>query len=140
MTRWTASQRRRVARRANHLCEYCHTQQSLTGHDFTLDHIHPASLGGTGALDNLCFCCFWCNNFKHAQITATDPRTKVVVSLFHPRRDRWEEHFHWDATGTHLRGRTAIGRATVAALRLNRASLVQARRLWVQYKLHPPGK
>ena len=131
--------RRRVARRARNLCEYCRTLQDLTGHDFTLDHIQPEALGGTSTFDNLCFCCFWCNNYKQARTQARDPRTGQTVPLFHPRRDQWEEHFRWDAACTRLRGRTATGRATVQTLRLNRASLVQARRLWVKYGLHPPA-
>jgi hypothetical protein len=37
--------------------------------------------------------------------------------LFHPRTDNWIEHFDWD--GTWLRGKTAIGRTTVAVLDIN---------------------
>src|SRR4029450_6918054 len=33
--------RRRVRRRAQGLCEYCRSRVELTGHDFTVDHVHP---------------------------------------------------------------------------------------------------
>ncbi len=37
-----------------------------------------------------------------------------------------------------LRGITAIGRATVAALKLNLGAHVVARRLWIIAGVHPP--
>lgn len=139
MSKLPAALRRRVARRARKLCEYCRTLQDLTGHEFTIDHIRPESLGGASTFDNLCLCCFWCNNFKQARTEAFDPQTNQLVPLFNPRRDRWEEHFRWNATGTRLRGRTAIGRVTIRTLKLNRKSLVASRRLWAKHGLHPPS-
>ena len=139
MSRIHAALRRRVARRARKLCEYCRTFQDLTGHDFTIDHILPESLGGTGTFDNLCLCCFWCNNFKQARTEAHDSVTGQTISLFNPRSEKWEDHFRWDSTFSRIRGRTAMGRPTVKLLRLNRASLVQSRRIWVQHNLHPPA-
>jgi HNH endonuclease len=138
MSRRSADLRRRVRQRAQNLCEYCRTLMDLTGHEFTLDHILPEAHGGTSQFDNLCFCCFWCNNYKQARIQLIDSRTGRLVRLFHPRLDRWEDHFRWSSTATRIIGRTAVGRATVEGLRLNRPNLVQARRLWVRYNLHPP--
>ena len=57
--------------------------------EFTVDHVIPASRGGTDDFDNLCLCCFRCNNYKHATIEAADPRTGRVVPLFNPRMDNW---------------------------------------------------
>jgi hypothetical protein len=93
---------------------------------------------GVHRLDNLCSCCFWSNAFKQARAEARDPRTDTVTRLFHPRLDSWSDHFRWSRDGTRILGRTAVGRATVAALRLNRSILVKARRLWVRHGLHPP--
>jgi len=138
MSRVSIAQRDRVRLRARNLCEYCRSQMSLTGHDFTVDHITPEAQGGTSNLDNLCLCCFWCNNFKKSQTHFLDPRTNTRVRLFHPRLDVWPEHFRWSSTTTRIIGRTAIGRATVIALRLNRPTLVHARRLWARHGLHPP--
>ena len=138
MSRLSLAVRRRAQRRARNLCEYCRTLMDLTGHEFTIDHILPEARGGTGDFDNLCFCCFWCNNYKQARTHALDPRTGQRVPLFHPRRDLWEEHFRWNASATRILGRTPTGRATIQALRLNRPSLVEARRIWVRHDLHPP--
>ncbi|MDQ3812918.1 MAG: hypothetical protein M3347_03095 [Armatimonadota bacterium] len=68
-----------------------------------------------------------------------DPRTNALVRLFNPRLDVWHEHFRWSPTATLIIGRAAIGRATVIALRLNRPTLVRARRLWARHGLHPPA-
>lgn len=58
--------------------------------------------------------------------------TGAVVPLFHPRRDVWAEHFAWDDEGMVIDGLTPTGRATVAALRMNRLPIVRLRRLWVK--------
>jgi hypothetical protein len=111
----------------------------FTGHEFTVDHIIPEALGGSSDIANLCFCCFWCNNFKQARTRARDPCTGRRVPIFNPRIDRWIDHFRWSLTFTRISiiGRTPSGRATVDALRLNRPSLVIARRIWVRHDLHP---
>lgn len=129
----------RVRHRAHSLCEYCLSQMTLTGQDFTIDHIIPEAEGGLTVFANLCLCCFWCNNFKNARIHFTDPRTGQNVRLFNPRLDTWQDHFRWSPTATRIIGRTAVGRATVVALRLNRETLVRARYLWARHGLHPPN-
>jgi len=140
MSHVSAALRRAVRRRARGLCEYCRSCPELTGHDFTIDHIVPTSSGGVNRSQNLCWCCFWCNNFKQAQTQAVDPRTSRLVPLFHPRLDQWEGHFKWSRDGTRMIGRTPTGRATIEALRLNRPILLRARRVWVRHGLHPPDK
>jgi hypothetical protein len=138
MSRIATGLRERVRLRARNLCEYCRSQINLTGQDFTIDHIIPESAGGYNDVANLCLCCFWCNNFKHARLHLLDARTGNIVRLFNPRQDIWEEHFRWSPTQTRIIGRTAIGRVTVIALRLNRPTLVRALLLWVRHGLHPP--
>ena len=138
MKRLSIAWRERIRLRARNLCEYCRSQMNLTGHDFTIDHIIPEAEGGSNDFANLCLCCFWCNNFKRARLHLLDARTGHQVRLFHPRRDIWAEHFRWSPTKTRIIGRPAIGRVTVIALRLNRLTLVGARRLWARHGLHPP--
>jgi HNH endonuclease len=140
MSRIPLPLRRAVQERARGLCEYCHSQMDVTGHEFPVDHILPKMLGGTDEIDNLCCSCSGCNTYKQARVQATDPRTGRVVPLFHPRRDRWDAHFRWSPTATRVMGRTAIGRATIEALRLNRPRLVRSRRIWAAYGLHPPHR
>lgn len=130
--------RRLVRKRARNLCEYCRSRMDYTGHEFTVDHIFPESRGGGDAFDNLCFCCFWCNNYKNIRTSFRDPRTDRTVHLFNPRKELWEEHFRWSRGSTKIIGRTACGRATIIALRLNREVLVRTRRIWVANGLHPP--
>jgi hypothetical protein len=138
MTRLSAALRRAVRRGARERCEYCQSSSLLTGEELTADHIVPSARGGADDLDNLCYCCFWCNNYKSAATAARDPRTGDAVPLFNPRRDAWGNHFRWSSSGARIIGRTAVGRATVKALRLNRTTLVRARKIWVGTRLHPP--
>ena len=121
-------------------CVYCHTTEANTGQPMTVDHIVPQAQGGPTTFDNLCFACRRCNEFKSSAITACDPLTGEIVPLFHPRTAyncEWGEHFAWDASGTRVIGLTAIGRATVVALNMNNAVIVDARRRWVSVGWHP---
>ena len=86
MSRISPALRRRVRERARSYCEYCRSFMDYTGHEFTVDHIIPESQGGTNDFDNLCFCCFWCNNYKRAQTEFRDPLTGRDVRLFNPRK------------------------------------------------------
>ena len=111
-------------------CAYCRSPESLTVTRFEIDHIIPKSLGGVSEESNLCLACPSCNRYKGASRTAIDPEIGQEVELFHPRRDRWEEHFAWNANQTRIVGLTPAGRATVEKLRMNRPTLVRLRGLW----------
>jgi hypothetical protein len=63
---------------------------------FHLEHIVARQHGGRTASENLAWACHRCNERKGPNLTGIDPDTSAVVPLFHPRRDRWEEHFAWD--------------------------------------------
>jgi hypothetical protein len=62
--------------------------------------------GGATVLGNLALSCFFCNTFKGPNVAGVDPKTGKVTRLFHPRRNQWDEHFHWD--GAFLVGRTPV--------------------------------
>jgi hypothetical protein len=102
------------------------------------DHIIPQSRGGLTEHRNLWLACSQCNDYKSDRVRARDPVTRRVVRLFNPRDDKWGEHFRWVEGGLRVEGTTPIGRATVAALKLNQAVRVVARRLWVSVGWHPP--
>lgn len=104
-----------------------------------IDHIMPKARGGTSVRENLWLACRRCNEFKGSRTHAVDPLTDVEVALFNPRRQSWSVHFAWSEDGTKIVGLTAIGRATVASLRLNNEEIVGARWLWVQAGWHPPS-
>jgi hypothetical protein len=130
--------RQAIAERSRNRCCYCLTPEQIIGAQLTVDHILPESLGGATSLDNLCLACWGCNLHKQNRIIAPDPDTGEVVRLFHPLQQRWQEHFAWYEDGLLIVGLTAIGRASVGALRLNRPPLVRSRRLWVAAGWHPP--
>ena len=133
-----AELRRLVTARAQGCCEYCRTQTRFTGDPFALDHIFPTSLGGLTVTENLAFSCTGCNQCKGARISAIDPMTELLAPLYHPRLQNWDDHFEWSDDFTRLSGLTASGNATIAALQLNRAGLVNLRRVLFKAGLHPP--
>jgi hypothetical protein len=55
-----------------------------------------------------------------------DPTTGAVVELFHPRQDRWTEHFRSHQGEIH--GLTPSGRATVRLLQMNSRRRIELRR------------
>ena len=60
------------------------------------------------------------------------------IALFNPRQQVWIEHFAWSEDGTEIIGKTACGRAIVAALGMNNVEIVVARRSWVSVGWWPP--
>ena len=108
-------------------CAYCRMHQSLQGATFHVEHVVPQSRGGHSQLDNLAWACPSCNLHKANRVEALDPDTGNQAPLFHPRSDHWEMHFRWD--GYELVGPTPVGRATVAALRLNHLRRIQIAKL-----------
>ena len=132
------SLRTQVRQRSKGFCEYCLCPASLTSAPFHCEHIHPVSAGGETTLENLAWSCPACNHEKHTKTNAIDPQTKRRVSLFHPQRQRWMQHFQWSEDSIHIIGRTLIGRATVAALKMNRPEIVKLRRFLKLAGEHPP--
>jgi len=133
-----AELRRFVTNRARDCCEYCRTQAGYSSDSLTVDHITPRSLGGPTRLENLALSCHGCNQHKSKRTAAPDPVTGSRVPLFHPREQSWDEHFAWNEDFTLILGLTPTGRATIAALRLNRSGLVNLRRALRALGEHPP--
>lgn len=134
----SSEMRLRLLEADDHRCAYCRTTEKNSGQPMVVDHLIPVSLGGITEFENLCFSCRRCNEFKGGNIQAEDPLTGAYVSLFNPREQQWDEHFRWDSTGIHLVGLTAVGRATIVALRMNNQVILSARRRWVSVGWHPP--
>lgn len=134
-----AELRRLVTERAEGCCEYCCTQARYSSDSFTVDHIIPRSAGGPTAADNLALSCHGCNQHKSKRTAALDGATDSLVGLFHPREHSWNEHFAWNDDFTLMLGLTPAGRATIAALHLNRPGLVNLRRVLFAISEHPPG-
>ncbi|HEY0603341.1 MAG TPA: HNH endonuclease [Herpetosiphonaceae bacterium] len=134
-------QRLAVGDRAQGCCEYCRSQERFAMQSFSIEHIAPYERGGAHDLDNFAFSCQGCNNHKYTKTEGRDPESDPkapMVPLFHPRQNRWHDHFAWSEDFTIIAGLTPTGRATVEALRLNRPGLVNLRRLLVDAGEHPP--
>jgi 5-methylcytosine-specific restriction endonuclease McrA len=121
--------RRRVTARAQGCCEYCSSQAQYATEAFSVEHILARAKGGTTRLENLALAYQGCNNRKYDKTDAPDPVRGQLVPLYHPRRDRWAEHFTWSMDFTLIIGLTPSGHASVEALALNRNGVANLRRL-----------
>src|SRR6201986_2803105 len=119
-----------VARRAGHRCEYCRAPEAIFNIRFEVEHIRPQAEAGTNEEQNLALACRSCNLYKSAHLTGFDEMPGGELRLFHPRRDNWVEHFEAVVGEGSIRGLTDVGRATVARLRMNGESQVNARLRW----------
>jgi hypothetical protein len=125
-----------VASRAAHCCEYCRLPERLTTLPFQIDHVIAEKHGGETSLENLAYACLHCNRFKGPNIAGRDRETNETVHLFDPREHTWSDHFEWE--GAVLKGRTAIGRVTVAVLRINLPYRIAVRRSLIEEDRFPP--
>jgi hypothetical protein len=139
-TRITAQQRRETLERAHARCEYCRNQVRFAMQAFVVDHIVPRSLGGPTHTDNLALACSGCNAHKYNKTHGADPTSGEMVPLYHPRRDRWSDHFVWNSDFTSIIGITPTGRATVETLSMNRSGVLNLRRLLREAGQHPPSE
>ena len=139
--RSVAELRRLTITRAQGCCECCLSQARYSTQSFAIEHIIPKHRGGgKTTATNLALSCQGCNNHKHTKIKGNDPITRKIVALFHPRRQEWADHFAWSADYFEIVGLTATGRATVAALQLNRVEVINLRRLLFAHGEHPPSR
>ena len=121
-----AATRKLVRSRADDRCEYCrlHQDQSPLA-ALQIEHIIPRKHNGSDDDSNLAMACIDCNLSKASNVAGYDPETSQLTSLFHPRKDTWEDHFEW--RGTSIIGKTPIGRTTVAVLRVNSEEQIELR-------------
>ena len=126
-----------VALRAGHRCEYCHAPEAVFNFPFEVEHIIPVSRGGLDSETNWALACRSCNLRKAMYVNGIDPESQSVVRLFHPREDRWEEHFWAAPEKGEIEGLTEIGRATIVRLEMNSGVQVAARRQWMRLGLFP---
>ena len=137
MTSIPTSLRRLVIQRSGDRCEYCGLSQAGQVATFHIDHITPEIAGGSTTADNLALACVSCSLRKGARQLIKDLVTGEMVSIFHPREQSWKEHFDWD--DVEVIGLTAIGRATIDALSLNRPIMSAIRAEERFFGRHPPA-
>jgi hypothetical protein len=140
------AKRLEVRQRANWSCEYCllPEEPASAATSFQADHIWPESAAHASSspvedvddIENLAWGCPLCNRYKSKSVDGVDPETGNPVRLFHPRQDRWEDHFVAVPAG-HIEGIDPIGRATVQVLRLNLPERVKSRALLFSWSRWP---
>ena len=136
MAKIPASLRRLSIQKADNRCEYCYLSQLGQAATFHIDHIIPVVAGGSTTADNLALACVSCSLYKGARQDVEDPETSATVTIFNPRQQVWKENFCW--SGVQIIGLTAVGRATVKALKFNRAIILAIRAEEELLGRHPP--
>jgi hypothetical protein len=116
----------KVVARASERCEYCLLSQSGQEAQFHIDHVIPVAANGVTTYENLAVACVSCSLRKGARRLVPDPISGEMVPVFNPRTEKWQDHF--EMRESQILGRTSMGRATVAALAMNRPVAVAIRR------------
>jgi len=124
-----------ISERASGRCEYCFLPSDRAFPSHEVDHIYAEKHGGQTTEDNLCLSCFDCNRYKGSDICSIDVMTGDVVALFHPRRDKWADHFVLD--GAIIRPLTSHGRVAIRLLHLNDNERVLERSKLIQQGRYP---
>jgi hypothetical protein len=113
----SAALRREVIERAGYRCEYCRIHRDDHVLPFEIDHIISEKHRGATSLENLCLSCWDCNKAKGSDIASAYPDTGKATFLFHPRHQRWQDHFRLEAA--RIIPLTPEGRVTEFLLGLN---------------------
>jgi hypothetical protein len=110
--------RKQVIERARSRCEYCNLHQEQEPfYRFHIEHIIPKQHGGGDEEGNLALACHYCNLHKGPNLSGIDAETGIITTLFHPRRQQWDDHFTF--VGPRIHGLSPVGRATVSVLAMN---------------------
>jgi len=125
-----------VVIRAGNRCEYCRLSQLGQEATFHIDHVVPRAAGGPTTAANLALACVSYSLRKWAKQTAVDPESGEEAPLFNPRTQVWAEHFGW--AGERIMPLTPTGRATAAALAMNRPLILAIRQEEAARGRHPP--
>ncbi|HCN30660.1 MAG TPA: HNH endonuclease [Verrucomicrobiales bacterium] len=115
-----------VRERAADRCEYCrmrHRWEPLNV--YHVEHVVARQHRGEDTLSNLAFACPQCNLNKGPNLSSRDPDSDEVVLLFHPRQQRWEDHF--EMREGRISGKTGTSRTTVFLLDMNADHRVELR-------------
>jgi HNH endonuclease len=109
--------RRRIARQAAYVCEYCLLPEADSFLGYEIDHIIGLKHRGSNHETNLAWSCPDCNRNKGTDIGSIDWSSGDLVRFFNPRTDVWAEHFRlYDNLIEPL---TPVGIVTLNILKLN---------------------
>jgi len=87
---------------------------------------------------NLAYACLPCDRHKGSDLGSIHRASGNLVRFFHPRRDRWADHFRLD--GARIVPRTEIGDVTVRILRLNDLDRVLERDTLIALGRYPTAR
>lgn len=121
-TRVLPFSRRNLYRRDGGRCAYCGVGISYT--NFTIDHVHPRSLGGETTWQNTVSACMPCNTRKGnrrprsgdlepllrpfvPRLTHAAPRNLVDKLCFREAPEPWRAYIYWSIVGWTRRGESA---------------------------------
>jgi 5-methylcytosine-specific restriction endonuclease McrA len=135
MTYISDALRLQIKERAKGHCEYCHYPEWYAMKTYEVDHIWAEKHGGETVEANLCLSCIDCNRHKGSDLCSLDMETGEIVSLYHPRRHVWDEHFRLE--GGLIEPITPEGRVTVRLLRLNDLQRVAERKRLIKLNRYP---
>jgi hypothetical protein len=116
-----------VRARAMQRCEYCQLAEHFFTQLFQIEHVIAKCHGGSDEAENLALACRRCNLHKGPNLSGIDPDTNTLTRLYHPRTDRWLEHFKIDVNGE-MCGMTDVGRTTLRVLNMNDPQRIELRR------------
>jgi hypothetical protein len=122
-----AALREFVRFRAAGFYEYCRISERFTLAEHEIDHVIAVKHGSRTSAENLALSCTVCNRFKGSDIASIDSNTGQLTPLFHPRLDRWDDHYEF--RNGEIIGLTARGRVTVRLLRMNHPTRIKERQL-----------
>ena len=129
--------RQAVILRARYRCEYCLYPEGRSAFAHQIDHIVSRKHGGSSNLDNLAYCCIFCNRYKGSDVAAIDSETGEAVRLFHPRLQQWPDHFR--IRGAIIEPLTRQGEVTARLLRFNHAERIVERTILQSASRYPRG-
>lgn len=136
MSKISEKLKNKIRLQAKNRCGYCLLPQTLNPTLLEIEHLLATANGGTDDEENLWLACRLCNGYKGTQAEAFDEATSQTVLIFNPRTQNWNEHFEWNKE--FIVGKTACGRATVKALKLNNDIILPVRKRWISAGWFPP--
>jgi len=107
-----------------------------TGFPHQVDQIVSRKHGGPSTLENLALACMLCNRYKGSDLASLDSQTGQLSRLFHPRQDRWADHFRLH--GAVIEPVSIVGGVTIFLLRLNAPERTAERQLLQELGTYPP--
>lgn len=129
-----------VIDRAKGCCEYCRSQDIFSTQIFSIDHIIPLAKGGNNEEKNLAYSCVKVATTRNGFIQRSLMPLLKRQFLFSIQEyiHNWLEHYSWSEDFLQMIGISAIGRATIDFLKLNRKGVVNLRLATLALEKHPP--